>query len=647
MARLRAPLVVACTLVMALGGAACSRELSNTRPNDRKVLFVAIDGLDFEMLKPWMRDGRMPRLSELVRRGMAVALFGEHSTMDPASAGVDPARSWTTIATGAPPSRSNADKGAAHGITELMTRVRGSYLEVPVTSQHRRLPAMWDVLSAAGVRCAIVNWWTTWPAEPVNGYVVSDRFLLDRFELGPFGPAGRPDLPPVDPSYRHGAKYLTWPEALGDELAAQLKAQHDRPAHPIFPRVRDWLTMASDAGTHADLLSLRQALMTDWLAKESTVALLRRDPRIRFCACYLDSLDVAHHLFWIDLDAQRWLSSTDPATRQKVPPDFRNFATVIPEVTSAVDAMLGELVDAMGKEAVVVLASDHSLIPDADRSNRDFNMNRLLERTGLLVRDAQGGIDWSRTKVFDHADWPARFERQLSLNFEGDWPQGFLKGGTAEERNAVREQIRAQLNALKVDRRWKDPNGRLFDSLFWGSDVVGWDLTFAVYQSFAADAKVRLSDGDVPLSQLFPSRRTSCKHVDPGVLFVAWPGAAGEKLAARQPPLGKDAAASVHVAPFVLSLFGIPRSADEDESSSSADTLYWLLERDEAHRIAIGRVGSYAEALRRDDPKSELGARRAEFKRYVGDELGGFGPPPPPIAPPKSPGPRPSAPVPK
>jgi hypothetical protein len=619
--------------------AACSRELSDVKPIDRKVLFVAIEGLDLEMVKMSLRE-RMPRLSELMGRGMAIPLFGEHATMDPASVGVDPARSWTTIATGAPPNRSGNDRGSAHGITELLTRVRGSYDDVPVTAEHRKLPAMWDILSAAGVRCAIVNWWTTWPAESVNGYLVSDRFLLDRFELGPFGPAGRVDIPPVDASYRHGAKYLTWPDALADELATQLKPTLERPPHPIFPQVQTWLSKANDAGTHADLLSLKQALQSDWLAKEAAVALLRKDGAIRFCACYFDALDVACHGFWKHIDAPRWQHDPDPAIRAQLRPDYYNFSDVIPSVAAAIDSMLGELIDAMGKDAVVLLASDHGMQPDVDRANRDFNLDRLLEQVGLLVRDAKGNIDWTRTKVFDHPDWPPRFGRVLSMNFEGDWPHGFVKGGSAQERSDAWESIRTQLFSLKVDPPWKSPNGRIYKGIFWGSDENGWDMEFAVYQSFVSDATLHLPEGDRKLGLYFPPRRSSAKHADPGVLFVAYPGADGEAFAKRQPPLGKDACASVHVAPFVLSLFGIPRSSLEEESSASADMLFWMLEREEAHRVAIGRVESYSATLRRDDPSSQLGARRAELRKYV-EELGYFGPPPPPIPPPKSTGPKP------
>src|SRR5262249_16489789 len=108
----------------------------------------------------------------------------------------------------------------------------------------------------------------------------------------------------------------------------------------------------------------------------------------------------------------------------------------------------------------------------------------------------------------------------------------------------------------------------------------------------------------------------------------------GEELAQRLPPLGKDAARSAQVAPLVLALFGVPPSADEGESDASADMLFWLLDRDEAHRIAIRRVDGYADGTGRDAPARPLGARRKVRGERV-ESLGLFGPPPPPVAAPK------------
>jgi hypothetical protein len=34
----------------------------------------------------------------------------------------------------------------------------------------------WNILSDSGVRVGVVNWWLTWPAEEVNGFIVSDKY---------------------------------------------------------------------------------------------------------------------------------------------------------------------------------------------------------------------------------------------------------------------------------------------------------------------------------------------------------------------------------------------------------------------------------------------------------------------------------------
>jgi predicted AlkP superfamily phosphohydrolase/phosphomutase len=604
--------------VLALAVSTCSRALTDVRPTDRKVLLLGLDGLDLKALEPMLVQGQLPRLFELRRRAMELPMQGERTTMDPSSAGIDPARGWTTVATGAPASRIPGQTGRVHGVVSLSTRVRGRYDEIPVTSQHRKLPAVWDILGAVGVKCAVVNWWTTWPAEPVNGVLVSDRFLLDRFELGPYGPEGRVDIPPVDPAFRHGAKYLTWPDSLADELAAQIKPQFDRPSHPIFAKLRQWMSETQDAGVHGDLSMLRQALLADWLAKESAVTLLKRDPSIQFCASYFDSLDVACHLFWMYSEPEPWQKSPDAATRAKLPPDYAHWSNVIPEVAKAIDSMTGELVDALGKDAVVLVVSDHSMQADAGRGNRDYDLDPLLERLGYLVRDANGAIDWTKTRCFDRPSWGPNFERILSINFEKDWPQGWVKGDTVKMRADAWNEIREKLLGLKVDRHWRLPRSNVDrDTLFGEDHVMPWDVAFTVCPFLPPETKVKLPGGDVPLNSLFPVRRASAKHADYGVLLASFPGARGEELAQRQPPLGKDGARAPFIAPFVLALFGVPPSADENESEVGSDMLFWMLERDEAHRTAIRRVESYGDALGRDDPARPLGARRKELAALI------------------------------
>jgi len=55
--------------------------------------------------------------------------------------------------------------------------------------------AFWNVASEKGLRVGVVNWWATWPADPLNGYVVTDRAL---FKLEKGGPPDREIFPASD-----------------------------------------------------------------------------------------------------------------------------------------------------------------------------------------------------------------------------------------------------------------------------------------------------------------------------------------------------------------------------------------------------------------------------------------------------------------
>jgi predicted AlkP superfamily phosphohydrolase/phosphomutase len=615
---------------------ACERTgLADVEPLDRKVLFLGIDGLDYGILKPVLEHGDAPALADLRRRGILVPLIGERANIDPYSTGVDPAESWTTIATGFPPTRI-AERGGANGVRNVTVPVKGRYEELPVTSQHRRLPNFWDVLSAAGVRCAIVGWWSTWPAEPVNGFLVSDRFFLERFGLTGFGPAGRVDLPPVPASYRQGALHLTWPEALSDELFRELEPGVRSPSVPLVPWLGQARAAARDATTRDSLAQVEQALRTDLAVKESLLAILRRDPSIRFAACYLDALDVASHLFWMHIDPQAWLQHKDPAIRRKLPQDHRAYSTVIPAVAMAIDRIVKELCDAMGQDAIVLLVNDHTLEPDVEAANRDFSLNGMLEELGFLARGPDGSIDWARSVCFDHTAWPRVYRRDLALNVEGEWPQGCVRLESPQERAVHWRRVQETLMKVKVSPPYPLTDKTTRDDLFWKCEMGEADSHFTIVPILRGDVKLKLPAREVvrndvavklparefTMDQLFPPRPTSARHSDPGMLLLSYAGERGERHGRRGVPMGKGGGQSRHVAPLVLGLFGIPCSQREDESASNADFLYWILDLEEAQRLVLmPRVESYEERVRFQDPTSLLGGRRRELERYV-RELG-------------------------
>jgi hypothetical protein len=153
---------------------------------------IAIDGFDAAIAQRLRDRGQIPAIAALFE-GAVVRLESGDTR--------DPARTWTTVATGQLPEQ--------HGVHALETRrvagVDGTLvtaertplgrsidavtdllrLTTPAiaTGSERRVKTIWEVAAGAGLHTAVVNWWATWPAPADAGIVVSDRATL-RLERG-------------------------------------------------------------------------------------------------------------------------------------------------------------------------------------------------------------------------------------------------------------------------------------------------------------------------------------------------------------------------------------------------------------------------------------------------------------------------------
>ena len=125
------------------------------------ILFVALDGADWQQLEPLLAQGALPNLARL----RASASWGELESEIPALSPL----LWTSMLTGVSP--------LEHGILDFSRFAPGSGLREPIGSDDRRAPAIWNALTWAGKRVALLGLWATHPAEPVNGIVVSDRLF--------------------------------------------------------------------------------------------------------------------------------------------------------------------------------------------------------------------------------------------------------------------------------------------------------------------------------------------------------------------------------------------------------------------------------------------------------------------------------------
>jgi predicted AlkP superfamily phosphohydrolase/phosphomutase/tetratricopeptide (TPR) repeat protein len=123
------------------------------------VILIGWDSADWNLLDPLMAQGQMPNLKRLVTEGRTAELESYMGMVSPLV--------WTTIATGAEPQD--------HGVLDFFEFDPASSRRVPISADSRRVPAWWTIASARGQSVGVVGWWATYPAERVDGFMVSDR----------------------------------------------------------------------------------------------------------------------------------------------------------------------------------------------------------------------------------------------------------------------------------------------------------------------------------------------------------------------------------------------------------------------------------------------------------------------------------------
>jgi len=174
-----------------------------------------------------------------------------------------------------------------------------------------------------------VNWWVTWPAEQVNGFMVSDRYRRARKEKDPF---------------------LTYPASLMDELPkvglTSRSFEVEKEKFGLPQRLNTGLTTES---------KLANNYKTYWghdkAIRESCLRLLAGKDVEVFAAIFR-IVDVSSHLFWNflnpDLLHQKDIRRSDEA-----------FSKILEPVYVYVDQILGDFLKLSDENTHMIVCSDH------------------------------------------------------------------------------------------------------------------------------------------------------------------------------------------------------------------------------------------------------------------------------------------------
>jgi predicted AlkP superfamily phosphohydrolase/phosphomutase len=307
-----------------------------------RVLALGLDGADHDLVARLMAEGRMPTLARLAREGT----FGPLRSTIPAFTPV----AWSSFLTGLNPGR--------HGIFNFSTNPNRGRQRMESAASRAGTP-LWRVLAAAGIRSAFVGIPFTYPAEPIEGIVVTG-----------YGGPERPQILPESAAERIFAAY------------PDLVTAH----HPMAERWwEDFPAYAGRLLEHAEEVAGVCKLVFEL------------EPELGFLAVDFMSTDHVGHLGYSRLDPEHPAYDPQQAGEELV------------RVYERVDELCGELIDEatarFGEEPTVLAFSDHGMKP----IYWVFHLPRWLEEHGHLRFRKRSLQPWRRGRL----DYLARVDDKL------------------------------------------------------------------------------------------------------------------------------------------------------------------------------------------------------------------------------------------
>jgi predicted AlkP superfamily phosphohydrolase/phosphomutase len=518
---------------------------------NRRVLLIGLDGATFDLIRPWVKEGKLPNMARIMEEGVHGVL---RSTVPPNSA---PA--WSSFITGKNPGK--------HGIFDFTEHVEGSYEVRFVNANSRNGKSLWRILGEYNRKVGVIHVPMTYPPEQVNGFMISGM-----------------DSPGLDSDF-------VYPPGLYEEIREKVGE------YTIEAGLWSYIGKGN-----IDLAVQKQM---ETIERRFDVAryLMKKYPWDCFTLVFT-ATDRVQHAFW---------KFMDPGHPLYTEYDGKKYGGAIFKVYQRLDEIIGHFMASLDENTILAIMSDHGAGPSSNKTI--YLNNWLREKGLLKYKDSQevsGSMVakgkkffspkllaksmrniWKRTSR-EHRDkvkklFPKLCNRMTSyfffsridmertlayaeesrtfiwINLKGRDPKGIVNPG--EEYRSVCERIKKGLTSLK------DP-------------LTGDDVVEDVY--LKEDVYHGQSMGNAPdLVVLFKKNgfvpRPSY-HVSPDVLLNHIPKDELEKLEvniqanARHDPNGIvmfwganvkkgreiEGAQIIDVAPTVLYLMGVPVPEDID-----------------------------------------------------------------------------------
>ena len=285
-----------------------------------KLLIVGLDAATLDLVNPWVGEGKLPNLAQLMKEGVSGRLASILPPITPPA--------WTSFMTGKNPGK--------HRIFHFMEAEPGSYSLRYVNASSRCAKTIWKMLSDAGFSVGTMNIPFTYPPEHLNGFQISGM-----------------DTPSEKSAF-------VYPPEIRDELEGLLGR---------FTLDVRYLGYMSTDRRREEVLAEMERIDQQWL--QASLHLMEKHPAEVMMFTFM-SIDTVQHYFWHYMDASHHYHD---------PVGAKRFGDAVRRVYERLDRAVGEMLKKVSTDTSVLVVSDHGGGPTSDRV---VYLNRFLAQQGLL-----------------------------------------------------------------------------------------------------------------------------------------------------------------------------------------------------------------------------------------------------------------------
>ena len=508
-----------------------------------RVLVIGLDGATFDLIDPWIKEGKLPTLADCLKEGTRSTLLST-----PLS---NSAQAWSSFITGKNPGK--------HGIYDFFETRQDSYGVQFLNASFRKGKSLWRLVSDVGKKVGVMNVPMTYPAEAVNGVFLSGL-----------------DSPGIDSNFAH-------PRGLMEEINQHVGG------YILEPGIWGYIRRGRQDTALQKLLEMVKI-------RTATARYLMKSRDWDFFMVVYTATDKVQHHFWKYIDPAR------PEYHADLP-----YSDAILQVYQELDKSIQKLLETAGDVSVIIMSDHgagpstrrtmfinrwlhkEGFLFYKDSGKVASQLGRikynLLEQTTneikkllprktkeFMIRMFPGirdkvdsvlllpGIDWSRTKAYSRENHPAIF-----INTAGREAEGIVKPGQQYE--DMRNKIIEKLQNLKCPETGYPIVGEIFkqEDIYQGPEafkapdiIFQWKQSLYVHRPSGSGANNDFLEtlDDRTLLSSENTTRPSGIHRDHGI-FIA----SGQHLEKNK----KFEGAKIYdIAPTVLYLLGIPVPDDMD-----------------------------------------------------------------------------------